>query len=198
MIHKFLKIIGIGFILSVKKLLPILFLFAGFQANAAVITSADVYDDGTLEWLHFNHTIAKTAAGSLELFSDDGFRMATGTQAREMVSSWFGLPDTFRGIESYTLDEQRAAFIAEFRPTHNYAMAMVEGLGMFGANGIQIRSHWNNAQYGQGGWDHWTGYLMVRDSAGINQNATEVPEPSIIALFGLGLVGIGLARRRRS
>ena len=25
-----------------------------------------------------------------------------------------------------------------------------------------------------------------------------VPEPSIIALFGLGLVGIGFARRRRS
>jgi hypothetical protein len=26
----------------------------------------------------------------------------------------------------------------------------------------------------------------------------EVPEPSIIALFGLGLVGIGFARRRQS
>jgi hypothetical protein len=51
MTFKFLKIMGIGFILSVKKLLPILFLFTGFQANATIIQqSADglkwQYDNG--------------------------------------------------------------------------------------------------------------------------------------------------------
>ena len=33
---------------------------------------------------------------------------------------------------------------------------------------------------------------------GITINVAAIPEPSIIALFGLGLVGIGFARRRRS
>jgi hypothetical protein len=39
----------------------------------------------------------------------------------------------------------------------------------------------------------------VSDFIQINWNdVSQVPEPSIIALFGLGLVGIGFARRRRS
>ncbi len=38
--------------------------------------------------------------------------------------------------------------------------------------------------------DAWFDNILVTDGT--------VPEPSIIALFGLGLVGIGFARRRRS
>jgi hypothetical protein len=61
-----------------------------------------------------------------------------------------------------------------------------------------------------------SGYLIIRDQIGgitwsdeqsrsptpigwllVGGTTTAVPEPSIIALFGLGLVGIGFARRRR-
>jgi hypothetical protein len=40
----------------------------------------------------------------------------------------------------------------------------------------------------------YIGWLLVGDSA---KTSIPVPEPSIIALFGLGLVGLGFARKRR-
>jgi hypothetical protein len=51
---------------------------------------------------------------------------------------------------------------------------------------------------GVGGYiDSWR--IFVREGAEyVSVDAETVPEPSIIALFGLGLVGIGFARRRRS
>jgi hypothetical protein len=42
-----------------------------------------------------------------------------------------------------------------------------------------------------------TGYRLTYAGASLTKVA-QVPEPSIIALFGLGLVGIGFARRRQS
>ncbi len=62
-----------------KKLLPLLFLFAGFQVNAAVITDDNVYDDGNLEWLNLNFTRDTSSADALIDFGGDGFRMASVT-----------------------------------------------------------------------------------------------------------------------
>ena len=43
-------------------------------------------------------------------------------------------------------------------------------------------------------WESESGVFL---SAASNPPEADVPEPSIIALFGLGLVGLGFARRRR-
>jgi hypothetical protein len=42
------------------------------------------------------------------------------------------------------------------------------------------------------------GYRLTVAGANLTKTGAQVPEPTIIALFGLGLVGIGFARRRQS
>jgi hypothetical protein len=42
---------------------------------------------------------------------------------------------------------------------------------------------------GSGAGDSWQRYVLVQ---------SDVPEPSIITLFGLGLVGIGFLRKRKA
>lgn len=55
--------------------------------------------------------------------------------------------------------------------------------GMTSANWTNINSFANN----------WTGTLFIP-----RQSVATVPEPGTLALFGLGLLGIGMVRRRRS
>jgi hypothetical protein len=66
-----------------------------------------------------------------------------------------------------------------------------------------IQDNWNSIDYtnyysdvgnlsGYRAFESRSGWLLVRTSV------TSVPEPSIIALLALGLVGIGFARRRQS
>jgi hypothetical protein len=48
-----------------------------------------------------------------------------------------------------------------------------------------------------GGFDH-NEYLIFRISVGATEEPTEVPEPSTLMLLGLGLLGLGAARKRKA
>ena len=62
---------------------------------------------------------------------------------------------------------------------------------------------WSFAAGGAGDYTLVYGAKNTGDGGGPNQtfgyfdNATTIPEPGMLALFGIGLVGMGLARRRR-
>ncbi len=79
----------------------------------------------------------------------------------------------------------------------------LDGDGMYNSAWVQDDFYGNHsgswqegivAMYGNA---HWVGAGFSLAGVALVREAFLVPEPSIIALFGLGLVGLGFARRRR-
>jgi hypothetical protein len=241
MTFKFLKIMGIGFILSVKKLLPILFLFTGFQANATIIQqSADglkwQYDNVSgLQWLDLNFTDNYSIQSALDTYS--GWRLANKTEFQSMFGQYeidaddlvvdrscssnnLGVGLEYTSCRQWDSDSFLSnKFTREFgitgktnwrdlRKVTSYGYYDDDGVRRSG--GVQV-SVWDTAPD-----EIWAFHNSLHDkSAASFTNGRHsdygqflvrafvpepvlVPEPTIIALFALGLVGIGFARRRQS
>jgi hypothetical protein len=178
-----------------NKLLLIVLLLAGFQANASFIMSeGGVYMDNDLEWLDFHVTINKTRAEALA--ENEGFRLATGAEADSLIIGWFGpkTDTTQPGYYSYDTDANSELFRTTFDSGRgspgNDGAVQVADYGLIGANYYNIYNGFTETSYGahyaQGNY----GVALVK--------VTAVSEPAFIALFALGLVGIGFARRRQS
>jgi hypothetical protein len=192
--------------MMIKKLLPLLFLFAGLQVNAAVITADDVYSDGNLDWLHFTFTDGTSAAGSLAAYTSDGFRLATATEANDLINSWFGISNVSGNHNNIAADHALStAFVAEFGGTigTERSYGIVQDAGMFGARvGHSYQSFSpTSSNWGMGGASsNYAGYMMVKSSSVPEPSvkSSSVPEPSVMALLVLGFIGIGFARRRKA
>jgi hypothetical protein len=225
MSFKFLKIMGIGFILSVKKLLPILFLFTGFQANAVVIgnlTYDGTYISGDGRTYLGLDTIAswdyaKTLAATTEVNGEyEEFRIANTADADYFIGSLFGADadgcstvdgsptystcgviqgwtDGIFGDNSKNNDRDRFMFIADEAINYEVGLARIFG----STNVVDQLESWNTISasdmFSEDGlfWFTSIPWLLVKDTV------ASVPEPSSIALMGLGIFGIGFARRRR-
>jgi len=193
-----------------KKLLPLLLLFTGFQANAVIIdqTATTLDTDTGFEWLDMSYTDGITYAAALagsNTFEGGGWRIASYLEVVELASNAVGYDITT------TFDNDPASFIGLSALTGfmggtygGAAFSYVVG-NVFIGGGLDRAQFGYDSDYGDFGyfrdnltdfgWDGGAdpssniGSFLVRSSA--------VPEPSIIALFGLGLVGIGFARRKR-
>ena len=214
-------------LLMFKKLLPVLFLFTGFQANAVLIGNL-TYDgtyisgdgrtyvglDTIASWDYATTLAATQVSGQYE-----GFRIANTADADFFIGSLFGANvdncSTVDGVKS------------------NIMCGTVAGWtdGIFGDNNATETDHFwfmSDAQYLKE-----VGIVEIKSDGGVTQNefwstvddsnkwsdsgklsddfpvetritwllvkdtVASVPEPSIIALMGLGIFGIGFARRRR-
>jgi hypothetical protein len=190
MTFKFLKIIGIGFILSVSTL-----------ANATLIDNGDYTTDteSGLDWLDWTETMNDTQAEALLEFSGDGWRIASASEAQDLIENHFGVGfgSSTWIVKANIVDWaiKYGSFSSMFGSTSpDYSYATIVGAGRFGAQdgwvpGISA----NEFPFIYGGIDHHdniSGVALVK--------ATTVTEPAIITIFALGFAGIGFARRRQS
>jgi hypothetical protein len=192
-----------------KKLLPLLFLFAGFQANALVITQ------------YASESAFQAAAGALSMedFSGEAdgkftSRTFTGFDAT-LASQYPNRPSVIGNELELQLKDSSSVLNLTFvdginalgfnwrnTDTSGDSIELIvggqsidfgpEGSGFFGMTtdiAFSVAGFSDNA--GGGGW------LDLAYIDDIQYSESAVPEPSIIALFALGLVGIGFARRRR-
>jgi len=192
-----------------KKLLPLIFLFAGFQANAALIQFQ--YND-TISYSFITGLVAGQSA-TITVGLDNGV-------AGDVSQIW-----TAGDLTSVTFDFNNGGLVTTFNSP--WGGSLSSSVGNFTTNGsgvlTGVMSSWYDVSLGTDwsssgvvltplGWvlngksvfvfGSNVGQVGITSVSAITSAANwskvaAVPEPSIIALFGLGLVGIGFARRKR-
>jgi len=187
MTFKFLKIIGIGFIMCVSTL-----------ANATLIDNGDYSTDNEsgLDWLDWTLTVDKTQAEALTMYGSAGWRTATPAEATKLMENFFGI--TIGSNPAYVAwgdpayAANNALFVGLLGATggQGTAHATLEGFGLVGVDGAYIYSGHGQVFKEYGFSAGFAGIALVK--------AADVSEPAIMTLFALGFVGIGFARRRQS
>jgi hypothetical protein len=180
-----------------KKLLPLLFLFAGFQVNAGIIYNVDldhgagsvfgtIETDGTIGVLFLANVINVNLSMQSSLIGGGNLQSFTTFQTAGSLftASSSDLSFDFNGNNNgaYSL----AWFQDTVTGTNNYWC--LNGSG----GGCDNNKSASSIGYSTGQVSTITGLSKIASTT------VTVPEPSIIALFALGLVGIGFARRRQS
>jgi hypothetical protein len=231
-----------------KKLLPLLFLFAGFQANASIIDNGPYTTDteSGLDWLDVTLSIDRsyddvsTQFGSAGDF--EGWRYASGLEFEQLWNNISGVDESSPyGAEFYDIDETTFSidpYVAMLGDTYDayivglggphtssdHAWGGVDGDGkgihqsfgiladsFYDHDGVTINYYlagaydadeYNVDDFGDStnarAWAVLGGVSGASYGSWLVRGTISVPEPSIIALFCLGLVGIGFARRRQS
>jgi hypothetical protein len=180
--------------------------------NVSNVITDNVSGETYLGWdmvkdLDYAQTVAITAAGGL--YAD--WHIASQTEAYSFYNAATGAGQAdVAGAQSHSLGIAAGVDGGPFGDSHasDFDLAMFlgdeaseVGLLLLTQVSLNIQELWqdivmsdelsvNGSSNGKQD-DNTVGWLLVGGSS------TAVPEPSIIALFGLGLVGIGFARRRR-
>jgi hypothetical protein len=213
-------------LLMFKKLLPILFLFTGFQANAVLIGNL-TYDgtyisgdgrtylglDTIAPWDYATTLAATQVNGEYE-----DYRIANTADADYFIGSLFGANadncstvdgtastnthcgdlvgwgDGLFGTSGYGPADDDFFFIADEAGARNeFGMVRVHGNGDM----YQYEEFFTLEmvdKHSLGGVFYANepiGFLLLKDTI------VQANEPSILALMGLGIFGLGYARRRR-
>jgi predicted heme/steroid binding protein len=219
--------------MMIKKFLPLLFLFAGFQVNATIIdvpnstylgTEGDpltgaigVAVDGILYDVTFQDGTCVALFSGCDESSDFAFQTgAAANQASQaLMDQVFGGPVFGEGY--YDTRGEDGWGYGDFTQVYYVTphAAVVSSFGTIYLSSSRFLNYDGPIECGT--WSENAPCWAVDDNsalqagnAGLQSNvrfavwtkssslSTSVPEPSIIALFALGLAGLGFARRRQS
>jgi hypothetical protein len=178
-------------LMMIKKLLPLLFLFAGFQVNASVIA----VDDWWLQ-TDTNGGLRESTTNSDYFFAVSQSNIWDKSATYESIAGYHiattaeGIGVFNRGVNNhiYTYHGHGGwsgyVYAGLTRQYFRFSDSDTTNASKYVGNCDGCSVQYNDTV------ERFAGFVMVKDY--------DVPEPSIIALFGLGLVGIGFARRRQS
>ena len=208
-----------------KKILPLVLMFAGFQANAALIDNVAYTTDNVsnLDWLDLSATAGMTLEEAQA--ANPGWYLATKAEYTGLIGQ-FGL-DTGLLADVCDASPTDTSFFQSCPSSDPGAVLDNAFFSLFGQTG-GLSIFGNRLRYSFGFYndvdtprafggvsadssaDLLTNTISVynNDVATIDPTSilglgqflvrpTTVPEPSIIALFAAGLFGIGFARRRK-
>ncbi len=171
-----------------KRFLPLLFLFTAFQTNADIIRSFDFSGFNGDSHL-FNEHLFDDLIVTFNF--DDGVDLYNITQAD--ISSWHWSSSHINATGQIT---DSAGSLFSFDGVVLSLTIGQTGLGAYlwdDVNGLQLGQDNRHSIYYRPSGEHAKNFAHT-----VVAEYASVPEPSIIALFGAGLVGLGFARRRKS
>ena len=203
-----------------KKFLPLLFLFAGFQANAALFQFQfeDTISYSSIPGL----PVGLSATITLGLDNGGTSLLSQTWTSSDLTAVTFdfgggGYVTTFFGPFDGGLVYTAGQFLTDPSGSPSSVMTDWSDLGVFADFTVSGGSHTSFNWYLDGADPFFVADPGVAAEAGVLHLAGNdwfsrasrimdpgqwtlvavVPEPSIIALFGLGLAGLGFARRKR-
>jgi len=205
-----------------KKLLPLLFLFAGLQVNAAVM----FYDDKGAFESSLDSIVIDDYSNTSYTFMNTDAAMSSVLGETDYKSTQYANFNLVQSFDTSYCSGCNGSFLLSFTTTSVGTAEGVYGAGFdvlfnsadnpyyafttyadgsttndllsTGFFGITADVLIESIHMGLSGGAKTNGGSFALDNLTIGTIGGQVPEPAIIALFGLGLVGIGFARRRQS